>query len=146
MSQVSAFEFAKSSGNDSTTLEPRHGAKFLFTKVSIDSDRQERAIREVQELNSPTSFKVVIGSFLETLFREVSDRYHPLDEDIFRDSLKSWNSLSFFMLEKAALGLSEDVKFLPVLFLSVFQYQSPIFTTGVQSYLGIPQTSHRHVI
>ncbi|KAF7862840.1 uncharacterized protein EAF02_010389 [Botrytis sinoallii] len=109
MSQVSAFEFAKSSGNNSTTLEPRHGAKFLFTKVSIDSDRQERAIREVQELNSPTSFRVVVGSFLETLFREVSDRYYPLDEDIFRDCLKSWNSSSFFMLEKAALGLSGDV-------------------------------------
>ncbi|TGO60137.1 hypothetical protein BCON_0038g00540 [Botryotinia convoluta] len=132
MPQVSAFEFAKPSGNNNRTLEPRHGAEFLFTKASTGSHRQERSTREVQELNSPTSFKVVIRSFFETLFREVNHRYYPLDEDIFRDNLKSWNRSSFPMLEKAALGLSEDIKFFPVLFFQYFsQYHSPIFTTGV---------------
>ncbi|KAF7955346.1 uncharacterized protein EAE97_000605 [Botrytis byssoidea] len=83
-------------------------------------DRQERATREVQELDAPASFKLVIGSFPETLFREVSHRYYQLDEDIFPDNLNSWNSSSLSMLETAALGLLEYIKFFPVLFFPYF--------------------------
>ncbi|KAF7907627.1 uncharacterized protein EAF01_005213 [Botrytis porri] len=119
MSQVSALEFAKPSGNKNITLEPRRGAKFLFTKASIDSERQEQVTKGVQELNSPTSFKAIIRIILESLFRKVNHRYYRLDEYIFKDNSQSWNSSSFLTLKKASLELSAEIKFFPVL---LFQY------------------------
>ncbi|TGO15204.1 hypothetical protein BTUL_0043g00590 [Botrytis tulipae] len=107
----------------------------------------KRATREVQELDAPASFKVVVGSFLETLFREVSHRHYQLDEDIFPDNLKSWNSSSLSMLETAALGLLEDIKFFPVLFFQYFsitlQFSPPEYNPTLDSKHAIDMTFDR---
>lgn len=95
MSHVSAFEVAKSSWNNITIgilkIVWSHDTvpSFSLPQLPLVATDRERTTREVQELNSPNFFKIVTGSFLKTLFQEVYHRYHPLDEDIFRDDLKS---------------------------------------------------------
>jgi hypothetical protein len=50
-----------------------------------------------------------------TFFREVNHQYYPLDEGIFRDHLKNWNSLPFSTLNKGPVELSGDLQFFPAL-------------------------------
>lgn len=143
MSQVSAFEVANSSWNNITLgilkiVWSRDTVPSLsLLQLPLVATDRERTTREVQELNSPNFFKTVTGSFLKTLFQEINHLYHPLDEDIFRDDLKSWDSSSFSTPEKAPLELLQDVKFFPVLLFQylalTFQFSSPEYDTVLDS-------------
>jgi hypothetical protein len=122
IAQVSAFGFAKPNGNNNTTLEifrkiwshdtdPRSFiSKFTLTAID-NSGIREKYKSLIRQLPS----KRIVENLLKPFFREVNHQYYPLDEGIFRDHLKDWNSLSFSALKNAPLELCGDMQFFPAL-------------------------------
>ena len=122
IAQVSAFGFAKPNSNDSTTLgifrkiwshdKDLQSSLSKFTLTAIDNGGiQQKYKTLIRQLPS----KRIVEILVETFFREVNHQYYPLDEGIFRDHLKDWNSLSFSKLSNATLELSGDMQFFPAL-------------------------------
>jgi len=122
IAQVSAFGFAKPNGNNNTTLgifrkiwshdKDPHSFLSKFTLTAIDnSGIREKYKSLIRQLPS----KLIVENLVGTFFREVNHQYYPLDEGIFRDHLKDWNSLSFSTLNNAPLELSGDMQFFPAL-------------------------------
>ncbi|KAG0648747.1 Multidrug resistance regulator 1 [Hyphodiscus hymeniophilus] len=120
--QVSAFGYAKSNGNNNTTLgifrkienydaDPTSMVSKYTTNGVDNSGIREKYKSLVRQLPS----KPFVEKLLETFFKEVNNQYYSLDEDIFRDHLKNWNSLPFSTLNKGPLELSGDLQFFPAL-------------------------------
>jgi hypothetical protein len=120
--QVSAFGYAKSNGNNNTTLgifrkienhdaDPTSTVSKYTTSGVDNSGIREKYKSLVRQLPS----KPFVEKLLVTFFQEVNHQYYPLDEGIFRDHLKNWNSLSFSTLNKGPLELSGDLQFFPAL-------------------------------
>lgn len=142
--QMSAFGYAKSNGNNNTTLG-------IFKKIE-DYDADPSALIS----NSPSNFtnhgglreeykslirqlpsKPFIEKLVTNYFQEVNYQYYPLDEGIFRDLLNSWNNLSFSTLNKGPLQLSGDLQFFPGLLFQILalalQFQPPDFDPSLDS-------------
>lgn len=120
--QVSAFGYAKSNGNNNTTLG-------IFKKIeNLDADPSSRipamapnshefgGLREkYKSMIRQLPAKPYIEQLITCFFQEVNWQYSPLDEGTFRDLLKSWHSLSFSTLNKGPLELPPDLQFFPAL-------------------------------
>jgi hypothetical protein len=120
--QVSAFGYAKSNGNNNTTLgifrkienhdlDPSSMVSKYTSSCVDNSGIREKYKSLVRQLPS----KPFVEKLLVTFFREVNHQYDPLDEGIFRDHLNNWNSLPFSTLSKGPLELSGDLQFFPAL-------------------------------
>jgi hypothetical protein len=141
--QFSAFGYAKSNGSNNTTLG-------IFKKIE-DTDTNGALISNLQSTSADHSglrekykslirqlpAKPFIEGLVKTYFQEVNLQYYPLDEGIFRDLLKSWNSLSFSTLNKGPLELSGDLQFFPGLLFQILalalQFQPPDYDPSLES-------------
>jgi hypothetical protein len=131
--QVTAFGYAKSNGNNNTTLGifkklETHDADSpslhtTFIGMPDHSGLKEKYKSLIRQLPS----KPYIEKLVATFFREVNWQYYPLDEGTFRDNLKSWHNLSFSTLNKGPLELPPDLQFFPGLLFQILalalQYQ-----------------------
>ncbi|KAK2629222.1 hypothetical protein QTJ16_000042 [Diplocarpon rosae] len=120
--QVSAFGYAKSNGNNNTTLG-------IFKKIeNLDSDPTSRipsvaahsldfgGLKEkYKSMIRQLPAKPYIEQLVACFFHEVNWQYCPLDEATFRDLLKDWHSLSFSTLNKGPQELPPDLQFFPAL-------------------------------
>lgn len=72
-----------------------------------------------------------------TYFKESNCQYYPLDEGIFREQLKNWNSLPFATINKGPLELSGDMQFFPALLFqilaSALQFQPPSYDPSLDT-------------
>jgi hypothetical protein len=120
--QVSAFGYAKSNGNNNTTLGifrkiENHDADptSVMSKYTSSSVENSGIREKYKSLVRQLPSKPFVEKLLVTFFREVNIQYYALDEGIFRDLLRNWNSLSFSTLNKGPLELSGDLQFFPAL-------------------------------
>jgi len=122
LSQVTAFGYNKSNGNNNTTLGifkkiQTHDAETsgqtpkLQAEIPDQSGLREKYKSLIRQLPS----KEYIEKLLPTFFREVNYQYYSLDEGLFRDHLANWHGLSFSTLNKGPLELSGDMQFFPAL-------------------------------
>lgn len=142
--QVSAFGYAKSNGNNNTTLG-------IFKKIEsheadLDGVLPQPAMSGVDHSGLREKYKSLIRQLpsktyieklLPTYFREVNYHYYPLDEGTFRDLLKSWYSLSFSTLNKGPLQLPGDLQFFPALLFQILalalQFEPPDYDPSLDS-------------
>jgi hypothetical protein len=122
LSQVTAFGYNKTNGNNNTTLGifkkiQTHDAETSGQTPKLQAEiPDQNGLREkYKSLIRQLPSKEYIEKLLPTYFREVNYQYYPLDEGIFRDHLASWHSLSFSTLNKGPLELSGDMQFFPAL-------------------------------
>jgi hypothetical protein len=120
--QVSAFGYSRQNGSNNTTLGifrkiENHGSDpSAIVSTHITSSVEYSGIREkYKSLVRQLPSKPFVEKLLETFFREVNHQYYSLDENIFREHLKTWNNLSFSTLNKGPLELSGDLRFFPAL-------------------------------
>ncbi|XMA15605.1 hypothetical protein WAI453_008396 [Rhynchosporium graminicola] len=120
--QVSAFGYAKSNGNNNTTLGIFNKLENLETEIPssmslmISSQAGQGGLREkYKSMIRQLPAKPYIEKLIACYFREVNWQYSPLDEGTFRDQLKSWHSLSFSTLNKGPQELPPDLQFFPAL-------------------------------
>ena len=122
--QVSAFGYAKSNGNNNTTLgifkkieDPETDAADLTSVLSQYSGPHNGLREKYKSLIRQLPSKPFIEKLVQTYFEEVNYHYYPLDEGIFKDMLNSWNNLSFSTLNKGPMELSGDLRFFPAMLL-----------------------------
>jgi hypothetical protein len=141
--QFSAFGYAKSNGNNNTTLgifkkiedNDTNGALMssLHSTSADHSGLREKYKSQIRQLPA----KPFIEELVKTYFQEVNLQYYPLDEGIFRDLLQSWNNLSFSTLNKGPLELSGDQRFFPALLFQILalalQFQPPDYNPSLES-------------
>ncbi|KAK0127181.1 hypothetical protein ONS96_006733 [Cadophora gregata f. sp. sojae] len=120
--QVSAFGYAKSNGNNNTTLGIFKKLETLDTGTSsplsmmTSSSADHGGLKEkYKSMIRQLPAKPYIEKLIACYFREVNWQYSPLDEGTFRDLLKNWHSLSFSTLNKGPLELPPDLQFFPAL-------------------------------
>ena len=120
--QVSAFGYARENGSNNTTLgifrkienydaEPSSMVSRYASSRVDNSGIREKYKSLVRQLPSKPFVEKLLASF----FREVNHQYASVDEGIFRDHLKNWNSLPFSTLNKGPMELSGDLQFFPAL-------------------------------
>ncbi|CZR65968.1 uncharacterized protein PAC_15868 [Phialocephala subalpina] len=142
--QVTAFGYAKSNGNNNTTLgifkklethdaqSPSLTAPFM-SAMPDQSGLKEKYKSYIRQLPS----KPYIEKLVATFFREVNWQYYPLDEGTFRELLKNWHNLSFQTLNKGPLELPPDLQFFPALLFQILalalQYQPPDYDPSLDS-------------
>jgi hypothetical protein len=142
--QVSAFGYAKSNGNNNTTLG-------IFKKIeNHDADAASMISSPTSSSAGPTGLREKYKSYIRqlpskqhvekllvTYFKESNYQYYPLDEGIFRDHLKNWYSLSFSTLNKGPSELSGDLQFFPALLFQTLalalQFQPPDYDPSLDS-------------
>lgn len=105
--QVSAFGYAKSNGNNNTTLGifkkiENHDAdqSSLISTPPLGSIDHSGLQGKYKNLIRQLPGKPYIEKLIVTYFREVNYQYYPLDESLFRDLLAKWNNLSFSTLNR----------------------------------------------
>ncbi|KAH7412713.1 hypothetical protein BKA64DRAFT_567032 [Cadophora sp. MPI-SDFR-AT-0126] len=119
--QVSAFGYAKSNGNNNTTLGIFKKLENLDAGTSspmsmTTSNAADHGLKEkYKSLIRQLPAKPYIEKLIVCYFREVNWQYSPLDEGTFRDHLKNWHNLSFSTLNKGPLELPPDLQFFPAL-------------------------------
>jgi hypothetical protein len=142
--QVSAFGYAKSNGNNNTTLGifkkiENHDAEpsSVITQPASSGVDQSGLREKYKSLIRQLPSKPYIEKLLTTYFREVNYHYYPLDEAIFRDHLKNWHNLSFSTLNKGPLELSGDLQFFPALLFQTLalalQFEPPDYDPSLDS-------------
>ena len=120
--QVHAFGYAKSHGTNNTTLgifrkiencDP--DPNIIISKLTTSEVERSGVREKYKSLIRQLPSKSFVDKLLVTFFKEVNIQYYALDEGIFRDHLKDWNSLPFSTLNKGPLELSGDLQFFPAL-------------------------------
>jgi hypothetical protein len=122
VAQVSAFGYAKSNGNNNTTLGifkkiEKHDAETstLVSAPASNSAEHSALQGKYKNLIRQLPSKLYIEKLVVTFFHEVNHQYYPLDEGIFRDLLKRWEGLSFSTLNRGPSELPADLQFFPSL-------------------------------
>jgi hypothetical protein len=120
VAQVHSFGYAKSNGNNNTTLgifkkiENHDVGTSSVMSASASSSADHSGLQsKYKNLIRQLPSKPYIEKLIVTYFREVNYQYYPLDEGIFRDLLKRWESLSFSTLSRGPLELPADLQFFP---------------------------------
>ncbi|KAH8766563.1 hypothetical protein BGZ57DRAFT_856992 [Hyaloscypha finlandica] len=141
--QFSAFGYAKSNGNNNTTLgifkkiEDNDTNSALISSLHSTSGDHSGLREEYKSLIRQLPAKPFIEQLVATYFQEVNLQYYPLDEGIFRDLLRSWNNLSYSALNKGPLELSGDLQFFPGLLFQILalalQFQPPDYDPSLDS-------------
>jgi hypothetical protein len=143
-SQVRAFGYAKSNGNNNTTLgifkkiEGDDGETAPLIAQALSSGIDNSGLREkYKSLIRQLPSKLYVEKLLTTYFKEVNHHYYPLDEGTFRDHLQSWYNLSFSTLNKGPLELSGDLQFFPALLFQILavalQFEPPDYDSSLDS-------------
>jgi len=124
--QVSAFGYAKSNGNNNTTLGifkkiENHDAdpSAMIAQPRSNGPEHSGLKEKYKSLIRQLPSKIFIEKLVATFFHEVNYHYYPLEEGIFRDHLKNWHNLSFSTLNKGPLELSGDLQFFPGLLFQI---------------------------
>jgi hypothetical protein len=142
--QVSAFGYAKSNGNNNTTLgifkkieDYDNDSSALISSLTSTATDHSGLREKYKSLIRQLPSKPFIEKLVTTYFQEVNYQYYPLDEGIFRDLLKSWNNLSFSTLNKGPQELSGDLQFFPGLLFQTLalalQFQPPDYDPSLDS-------------
>ena len=141
--QFSAFGYAKSNGNNNTTLgifkkiEDNETNGALLSSLHSTSGDHSGLKEKYKSLIRQLPAKGFIEDLVTMYFQEVNLHYYPLDEGIFRELLQSWNGLSFQTLNKGPLELSGDLQFFPGLLFQILalalQFQPPDYDPNLES-------------
>lgn len=144
VAQVHAFGYAKSNGNNNTTLgifkkieNHESGTSSLIPAPASNGAENSGLQGKYKNLIRQLPSKPYIEKLIVTYFREVNYQYYPLDEGIFRDLLKRWESLSFSTLNRGPSELPADLQFFPGLLFQclalALQFQPPEYDPTLDS-------------